>query len=188
MGRRNVTAALSKELRDAAKYARDIGAKTFERWCLLELGGYFASNPAMDAKVTVPEYRTVVGQHVDIYGRSLVLPANLAFVGETRLRNGVEELEELAGTRDTVVIHDPRMCELIKDYLKVEVYSFRFSRVNLVGVFSAIRNRLDVELHNLKPSNPRPRTVKADDEIFELKPNVYGIGINLRALWRSLRK
>ena len=33
------------------------------------------------------------------------------------------------------------------------------------------------------PSQPNPK-----DEVLELKPNVFGLGINLRALWRRLRQ
>lgn len=180
---------VSEQLRRAARLAHETGVKDVEQWCRLELGGYLNSNPAMNAKIVVPEYRSVTGQHADIYGRILTLPANLNFVAETRLRNGVEELEELAASRDIVVIHDPKMCELIKDHLGVEVYSFRFSRVHLVGVLSAIRDHLDEKSRSLKAkpkffSSHSP--ARQEDEIIELKPNVAGIGINLRALWRSI--
>lgn len=181
----NEKTSVSTRLREAALLAREAGAVEVEHWCRLELGGYFKSNSAMSSAITVPEYRSVVGQHADIYGRILSLPSNLSFVGETRLRNGVEELEELAASRDTVVIHDSKMCEMIKEHLDVEVYSFRFSRVHLVGVLSSIRDELDAKIHGLKPAKQPLGKALRDEEIIELKPNFVGIGINLRALWRK---
>ena len=140
----------------------------------------------MTDEIVVPEYRTVVGQHADIYGRVLMLPANLSFMNETRLRNGVEEMEALATSRDVVTIHDPHMCELIDQHLKVHVDVFRFSSVHLTGVLSAIRTELEDRLQALGPKIRHGDSVAADpgDEILELRPNLYGIGINLRALWR----
>lgn len=179
--------AVSEQLRKLSRQAHEVGAKDVEQWCRLELGGYLSSNPAMSERITVPEYRSVTGQHADIYGRILTLPSDLSFVAETRLRNGVEELEELADSRDVVVIHDPRMCELIKEHLDVEIYSFRFSRIHLVGVLSAIRNNLDEKSRGLKPkAGSSSAPVRAEEEIIEIKPNIGGIGINLRALWRSI--
>lgn len=179
--------AVSEQLRKLSRQAHEVGAKDVEQWCRLELGGYLSFNPAMSERITVPEYRSVTGQHADIYGRILALPSNLSFVAETRLRNGVEELEELADSRDVVVIHDPRMCELINEHLGVEAYSFRFSRIHLVGVLSAIRNNLDEKSRGLKPkASSSPAITRPEEEIVELKPNFAGIGINLRALWRSI--
>ena len=96
--------SLSRSLRKALRLADRLNAKEFLNWCRLELGGYVASNPAMTDQIVVPEYRTVVGQHADIYGRVLMVPADLSFMNETRLRNGVEELEALSTSRDTVAM------------------------------------------------------------------------------------
>lgn len=178
--------SLSKSLQKAMPIFHKSGAGDFERWLRLELGGYFASNSAMDEDTIVPEYRTVVGQHADIFGRVLVPPPDLSFINETRLRNGVEELEALVASRDTVVIHDPHMCELIKQHLSIEVYSFRFSTVHLVGVLSAIRIALETKLRELNlptVSLIQDSGVKNDD-IVQLRPNVYGIGVDLRTIWR----
>jgi hypothetical protein len=177
---------LSQSLRQALSLAEDAGHADTARWCRLELGGYLASNPAMDEKTVVPEYRTVVGQHADIYGRVLLLPANLSFVGETRLRNGVEELEALAKSREVVAIHDPDMCKLIHEHLKVQVYAFRFSSVHLTGVLSSIRMELQDRLRRLDEIGEAGRapTSSGRDDILELRPNVYSVGVNLRALWR----
>lgn len=176
---------VSECLRWAYRIAQDSHAKEIERWVRLELGGYFASNSAMGEEIVVPEYRTVVGQHVDLLGRVFVVPPNFHFINETRLRNGVEELEALASSRDTVTIHDPDMCDLIRQHLKVEVYFFRFSPIHLIGVLSAIRTELQAKLKEFKPPNStKARSEGRTEDILQLQPNLYGIGVDLRALWR----
>ncbi|MCI0622072.1 MAG: hypothetical protein L0387_10455 [Acidobacteria bacterium] len=183
------TGRLSSCLRRTTYLAQDARAGDIERWCRLELGGYVASNPAMGEDIVVPEYRTVVGQHVDVFGAVLVLPTNLAFVNETRLRNGAEELEVLVNSRSTVIIHDPNMCGMIRQHLGVEVYSFRFSAVHLAGVLSAIRTEVETKIRSLgiTDSQDRPRTISQGQDILQIRPNVYGIGVDLRALWRRWR-
>lgn len=180
---------LSEALGKALRIAQALRVGQFEHWCRLELGGYVASNSAMPEDTVVPAYRTVTGQHADIYGRILLLPTELAFVGETRLRYGVEELEALARTRDTVLIHDPHMCQLIRAHLQVEVYSFSFSTVHVTGILSAIRMEISQKLSSLDVTKIQRESVEVleQDEIIELHPNLYGIGINLRALWRRWR-
>jgi hypothetical protein len=139
----------------------------------------------MEKSTVVPEYRTVAGEHADLFGRTLVVPADLSFVNETRLRNGVEELESLMASRNMVMIHDPSMCELIRKHLKVEVYSFRFSAIHLRGVLSAIRTEVETKLRELKPTTVHEKSTSTGDEILQLRPNFHGIGVDLRALWRN---
>lgn len=151
------------------------------------MGGYDASNPAMSQDVLVPEYRTVTGTHSDIYGQILVVPIDIDFINETRLRNGVEELETLRDSRDTVAIHNPGMCDQIKQHLEVEVYAFRFSAIHLVGILSAIRMELGDKLAAL-PIGDSPDSmgaVSVTEEILVLRPNIWGVGLDLRALWRK---
>ena len=180
---------VSKVVAEGLRVAEAAGEADFANWCRLELAGYWGSNPAMTEETVVPEYRVVVGQHADIYGRVLVLPADLSFVGETRLRNGIEELEVLARTRESVMIHDPHMCELIRRHLQVDVYSFRFSAVHLTGIFSAIRDALRQKLKKLEVASivsksARVKTQPDPEKVLQLKPNFHGIGIDLGALWR----
>ena len=177
---------LSRSLGATARHANRLGFKDLDRWCRLELGGYVATNPAMSEDIIVPEYRTVVGQHADIYGRVLMLDSDLDFVNETRLRNGVEELEALEGSRHTVVFHDSHTCELIKKHLQVDVYSFRFSSVLLRGIISAIRLELVDKIQKLQVFEATTDTIlpHKNEDILELRPNFYGLGINLRALWK----
>ncbi len=63
---------LSSSLGKTLRLAERAGDSEVAKWCRLELGGYLASNQAMTEDVVVPEYRTVAGQHQDIYGRTLV--------------------------------------------------------------------------------------------------------------------
>lgn len=93
---------MSTNLRETLRLANRLSDTELRNWCRLELGGYIASNPAMTDETVVPEYRTVVGQHADIYGRVLMVPTDLSFINETRIRNGVEELEALSTSRDRV--------------------------------------------------------------------------------------
>jgi hypothetical protein len=179
--------SLGERLRKASWVAHESGARELEQWLQLELGGYLASNSAMRKDVVVPEYRTVVGQHADLYGRVLVVPAKLSFVNETRLRNGIEELEALAASRDIVAIHDPNMCDLIQKHLKVEVYSFRFSAIHLKGVLSAIRTEFESRLRKINsPQRPKDSSAQGSQEILILRPNLHGLGIDLRALWKRM--
>ena len=177
----------SDALRKALRLATRTGATELSRWCQLELGGYFGSNSAMGEDIIVPPYRSVVGQHKDLYGRILPLSSELSFINETRLRNGVEELEHLLSSRDTVSLHDPHMCEIIREHLKVEVFSFTFSSTHLVGILSAIRSGLESRLASvtsLDSNDTRP--AEPQEEVLMLKPNFHGLGIDLRALWRRL--
>jgi len=66
------------------------------------------------------------------------------------------------------------------------VYSFRFSAVHLTGILSAVRTELSEKLVALdRVSNAVPTSASVEaEEILELRPNLYGIGIDLRALWR----
>ncbi len=177
---------LSTSLRKALRLADRLDAGELRTWCRLELGGYLASNPAMTDDIVVPEYRSIVGQHADIYGRPLIVEADLSFVNETRLRNGVEELEALSTSRDVVALHDPHMCEMILEHLKVQVYAFRFSSVHLKGILSAIALELEDHLCTLGPQTEvdDTRVSSTEDEVLKLRPNFYGIGVDLRALWR----
>ena len=184
------SAPLSKAMRAALRLVRKVGASDVERWLRLELGGYYASNSAMDEDVVVPQYRTVVGQHVDLFGRMFVVPPDLAIVNETRLRNSVEELEALKEGPDMLVVHDPHMCELIREHLQVDVHYFRFSRVHVVGILAAIQTELETKLGelNLRDLSQRDQADDAGQAILELRPNIHGIGINLRALWKRLTR
>jgi hypothetical protein len=178
---------LSKCLQKVSCAVEASGPQELRDWLRLELAGYYSSNKALTEDTVVPEYRTVVGQHVDLYGRVLQVPSESSFINEMRLRAGIEELEGLADSRNTVVLHDATLCELIQQHLGVEVYYFQFSATSLKGIFSAIRSEAIDRLNRL-PHHPPFEKVRQTpaDEIIQLRPNIYGIGFDLRAMWRKV--
>ncbi len=178
---------LSKALQRTLRLAHEHGAGELATWLQLEIGGYYDSNSAMNSSITVPKYRTIVGAHFNIYGQHLQLRPDLSFVNEMRLREGVEALESLRDSRHTVVLQDPTMIGLIAQHLKVEVATFHFHSVELVQVLSQIRAELFSKAQALANAPPKKETTKGADngEIVMLKPNIHGIGIDLRALWRK---
>jgi AbiTii len=178
---------LSKALQRTLRLAHEHGTNELATWLQLELGGYYDSNSAMNTSITVPKYRTIVGAHFNIYGQRLQLPHDLSFVNEMRLREGVEALESLRDTRQTVVLQDPTMIGLIAQHLQVEVATFHFDSVELVQVLSQIRTELFSKAQVFADSLPKQMTAKSADceEIVMLKPNIHGIGVDLRALWRK---
>ena len=183
IGRQEIlqTEPLSKALQLATGLNLDA---PFQQWLRLELGGYYSSNSAMTPDVFVPEYRAVAGAHYDWMGRRLVVQADLAFINEIRLRNGVEELEGLLDGRETVVSHDPGMCEMLRDKLGVAVDTFRFSAVHVKGILASIRNEFSIKLNGSEVTEAP--MVEEEADIIQLKPSIYGFGIDLRALWRKL--
>jgi hypothetical protein len=178
---------LSKALQTASRIVATTDEEEYKRWLRLELAGYFAGNSALSEDTVVPEYRTVTGQHFDLYGNRLQLESKLSFVNEMRLREGVEELESLASSRDMVTLHDAKLCELIHANLGVEVHCFRFDAVCLKGVLAAIRAEAEDRANILHSDALTKQTTTASEEIVQLRPNIYGVGLDLRALWRKLR-
>lgn len=178
---------LSKALQRTLRLAHEHGASELATWLQLEIGGYYDSNSAMNSTITVPKYRTVVGAHFNLYGQRLQLQPDLSFVNEMRLREGVEALESIRDTRQTVVLQDPTMIRLIAQHLKVEVATFHFDSVELVQVLSQIRAELFSKAQALANAPSKRKTAKSGDteEILILKPTIHGIGVDLRALWRK---
>ncbi len=175
---------LSSSLGKTLRLAERAGATEIAKWCRLELGGYDAFNTAKTDDVVVPEYRAMAGQHYDIYGQLFVVPSDLDVINQTRLRHGVAEIESM----EPVAIHDAGMCEVIKEHLNVEVYAFQFSRSSLAAVLSNIRTELGDRLEAMR-GEAGPEDTAADDdqeEVFQLKPSIYGVSVDLKALWRKL--
>ena len=155
-----------------------------ERWARLELHGYNASNPVIQASDVVPTYRTVSGFHSDEMGRRLVLAhVELGFVNETRVRWGASELEQLTARRDSISIEERETIDLIRRHIQVDVTRFTFDSSQLSGVLMAIRAELARRLPATHSNDARPVSPANQAPIVELKPNFYGIGIDLRALW-----
>ncbi len=117
--------------------------KTFESWIKLELNGYYSSNNELKENTILPEYRTVVGQYYDIYGRQLYIDdPKLTFIREERLRNSVLELEKLVNKDEILSISNPDHLSIIKENLGVEVSELKFSSANISGILQAIRTKL----------------------------------------------
>lgn len=186
--RRPLSASLPKVLR----LAEAVGDTALATWVRLELLGYSSSNPVMTERTIVPEYRTVGGQWFDAYGRPLVITdPNLAFINETRLRSSVLELESFVGATEVLAVQTPGHSKLIRDNLGVEVTKFRFSPMSAPQVLANIKaHLLDCLARHRSSLESAPESVRVavqNDEILELRPNVWGIGINLKALWRKWR-
>ena len=132
-----------------ANRSKDLELK---RWLKLELDGYFSANPVLTKADEVPKYRTVPGYHFDIYGnRLLINDPNLYFVNETRLRNGIKELEALIQSGEkNPQIDDPTRNELIKKFLGHEVRYFQFTSSSLKSVINNIRGELLERFLNLE--------------------------------------
>lgn len=153
-------APLSKCLPAVLKLALQIGNKDLEKWARLEIDGYYATNPALDDEVVVPEYRTISGQFIDAYGRPLIIrDPELRFINEDRLRNGVAELESLARSTGMLSYESPQ-AETINRHLKVNVSKFQFHPSAIDGVLSGIRSeliqrmhRIGTEIQNTSPSS-----------------------------------
>lgn len=181
---------VSKALGRAMRLAHERGDEELARWCRLEAQGYDAGNPAMDEGITVPAYRTVVGQHRDIYGRLFLAPSELVFVNEDRLRMSAAELERLESDHKMVTVHNPTMVQLIKENLDVDVYSFTFSAASVTNILASIGTELSAQLAGLAPLPARTRDdmmSRAPDDIIEVKPGLWGIHVNVRAIWRRIR-
>ncbi len=179
--------SLSKVL-GAAVQAHDDELTT---WTRLELLGYVKDNPVMTEQTVVPEYRTVSGQWFDKDGSRLAIPdASLAFMNAIRLREGVPELEIFADVFGMGELWLPDLADLIRENLRVEVSVFRFNSRSVSQVLASIKAQLvdHVASHSHLLRRPPARPKANSEDIVELRPNFYGIGINLNALlrrWRS---
>jgi AbiTii len=167
------------------------GDEALAKWARLELLGYYADNPAMTKEIRVPEYRIIRGQWFDMYRRPLVIvDPGLEFINEIPLRAGVLELENFIGTNEGITISMPEYVEMLHDKLHVEVNVFRFTPRTveqvLAGIKAQLLDRLATRPHKLSQAGPSISPV-AEGEILRLQPNLYGVGIDLKALWKRLR-
>ena len=80
------------------------------------------------------------------------------------------------------------MCDLVRQNLGVDVYAFRFSSVHVTGILAVIRTELDdrlrVSTRMSSPAETDSYATQEEENVLELRPNLWGIGVNLRALWR----
>lgn len=160
-----------------------------ERWLKLELNGYWDSNPALRDADEVPKYRQIFGQHYDNFGRPFVISqSELQFVNTTRARWGVIELEQMCKKGGNYSIQDPNMIKLIRDFFGVEVARFTFNAQQLSSVLSTIRTELVERAEPIVGLTEKEILPSNSEPIIELKPNFYGIGIDLRALGKKWKR
>jgi AbiTii len=180
---------LSRSMPATLLVATSISDDVWVSWIKLELMGYFADNSAMKEDTVVPEYRGVPGQWYDDYRRALVLnDPGLSFINELRLRQGVTELEGIAAGTGTLAMRPTEFSEIIRNKLKVEVSIFRFHPSSVSQVLTNIKVRLldSVASHGEKIRAFPDIQVPQQGEILELKPSLYGMSIDLKALWRRV--
>ena len=185
-------APLSKTLPRILRLAQEWGDDELDSWVRLELRGYYQTNAAMSEETVVPAYRTVPGQWRDEFGRVLAIrQPDLRFLNEIRLREGVVELEALADSRESLYVRLPQFAELIRANLDVDVSLFEFAPSSVQHVIAEIKTELSDHLAarrdlgaTFRPTDLASGTV---EDVIELRPNVFGIGLNLRALWRRLQ-
>ena len=129
---------LSRALQCTLRRAQEQGANELVKWLQLEIGGYYASNS--HSIVTVPKYRAVTGAQLNIYGQRLKIQPGSPSANEIRLREGVEALETLRDSRQTIVQQQPTTTGLIAQ--QGEAATFHFEPVELHEVLSQIRSEL----------------------------------------------
>jgi hypothetical protein len=121
-------------------------------------------------------------------GKRLVLSqSELGFVNETRVRWGASELEQIAARGDSISIEERDTIDLIRQHMQVDVTRFTLDSSQLAGVLTAIRAELALRLPATHHYDRRQLSLANQAPIVELKPNFYGIGVDLRALWSRFR-
>ena len=181
--------SLADVLPVALRLAKAVKDAELETWVRLELLGYTSDNPVLTDEVVLPEYRTVMGEWMDEYGRVLVVDQpNLQFLNEIRLRQGAAELEALRHSSSTVLMMRlPDFGLIIQEALSVEVSLFRFNRSALATVLAGIRAEL---IDRLAPHFDSAPEHDAEDQpaILEVKPSFCGVTVDLKALWRRVTR
>ena len=183
---------LSAVLPKVIIFAESNGLTDLATWARLELLGYGAANPSMAASVIVPEYRGIGGHWEDEYRRPLIVQEGkvAAIVNEVRLRQPIGELEALIEGRGTIGLRIPELAATLQRELQVQVSTFCFSPATVRQLVANVRAQLHSRLAEVAPQVPHvlPRERGVADDIVELKPNFFGLGVNLRAAWRWARR
>jgi hypothetical protein len=183
---------LSRSLVTVLRTAGEIGDDGFAAWVKLELMGYLSGNAAMTKDVIVPEYRAVSGLWYDDFGRPLVIDdPTLDFVNEIRLRYGAAELEGAASATDVLSMRENKLAEIIQQNLGATVTVFRFQSASVRQVLTNIKLHL---IDHVTGRRDKINCLAAADsiaqapepDILQIRPNLYGIGLDLRALWRKM--
>ena len=164
------TEKLSEILPDFNYLAEKLSEKEMKKWGELEYNGYFNSNPIMDEKTEVPEYRTVPGVFKDFSDRPLYIEdPDLAFVNTIRLRQGIAELEDLSEKNGVLEIFDSNLTELIQKYLKVKVHKFTFSSSSVKSILSSVRAKFINNLISMESNiNGINSEIKNEDILLDI--------------------
>ena len=171
---------LSESLQKLLVLATQTEDSDLVKWVKFELTGYQGS--AMTNEDVVPEYREVKGYHADDYHRKFVIDRDdMQFINCTRLRAGVVELEVYQD--NGLILKDPSLCKLIQENLNVKVTSFHISASQVQNVLANVKCELIDRLSKLR--EPEKAVANNEEDIIEIKPNFYGIGLNLNALKRK---
>lgn len=171
---------LSESLQKLLVLATQAEDSELVKWVKFELTGY--QGAAMTNDDVVPEYREVKGYHADDYHRKFVIERDdMQFINCTRLRAGVVELEVYQ--ENGLILKDPSLCKLIQDNLNVKVTSFHISASQVQNVLANVKCALIERLSKFQDKGKA--VVNNEEDIIEIKPNFYGIGLNLNALKRK---
>ena len=87
-----------------------------------------------------------------------------------------------------VAMRLPDQAAKIRQSLDVEVTIFQFQRSSVAQVLTNIRLKALEHLLDRKPTLTVPAAeakLGKQDEIILLKPNLWGVGVDLKALWRK---
>lgn len=182
---------LDRSLSIALRIANLIGDDELISWIRLELMGYLAENPAMTENTVVPPYRTVPGQWYDDYDRPFVVEdPKLTFINEIRLHQGATELQGLGTAKSSLAVRQMELSDIIRRELDVAVSVFRFQPRSVNQVLTNIKLELLDQLTKrwekiaALPELEQP----VENEILRLRPELYGVSVDLKALWRRLFK
>jgi hypothetical protein len=140
---------LSKALQCTLRLAQEQGAGELAKWLRLEISGYNPSNS--HSVIIVPDYRAVAGAHLNIFGQRVKVQPGSSSTDKTYLREGVEALESLRNSRQTIVLQDPTTAGLIGE--PGEAATFHFEPRELDQVLSRIRSELSNRARVLAHSN-----------------------------------
>jgi hypothetical protein len=180
---------LSRSMPAVLSAATLIDCDELAAWTRLELIGYYSDNPAMTDAVVVPEYRAVAGNWYDDFGRMFLIDdANLNFVNQLRLRQGVAELEGFATATGPLAVREIDIAAIIRETLKVNVTTFEFPVQGVSQVLANIKvhalDRIAAEKSAL--AEVVVPELKAEGELLQLRPGFHGVSVDLKVLWRRL--
>ncbi len=121
-----------------------------ERWAKLELHGWFSENGMLETEI-VPEYRSVSIQHYDRFNCSLLITQKkLNFINETRIRNGIREIEgEMSKNYDVIYAYDPNFIETLKNSLNVNVIKYGFTVSSARSIIEKVKLLVVYKLSSL---------------------------------------